>query len=143
MDNNVEQGSLGKLEQLEADVYRLFRENTDPSFSNYLRSVRDKLISQKYQIDLLRDDLDRNCRMYEERRKRAEEQNVQTQELQVRQEETMNRQADALEEQPVQYGRFSHSGMPAPAMPQRNPVYPAIPATSSIPYRAQKTEKNT
>ncbi len=58
---------LGKLEQLEADVARLSEEIRDPVFSGFLQGAKNKLITQKYQADLLREDLDRNLQRYRER----------------------------------------------------------------------------
>lgn len=146
MDNNMEQQSLGKLEQLEADVSRLVNENRDPAFSNYLRDVRNKLINQKYQIDLLREELDRNCRMFEARKEPAEElapANEAGNEVNVQEVATGR-------EQPMQYGRFSHReaqadaiGQQTPAVGRQTPVYRAVPAVTPAPGRTQGAKKNT
>ncbi|MCH5343586.1 MAG: DUF2339 domain-containing protein [Acetatifactor sp.] len=139
MDNKMEQRPLGKLEQLEADVSRLAKENNDPAFSNYLRDVRNKLINQKYQIDLLREDLDRNCRMLEERKGLAGElapTSETTNEAKVQ-------EAITGQEQPVQYGRFSHGGAPAAEMGQQAFVYQAVPVVSPTPSRTRVVKKNT
>lgn len=138
MDNTIQQQSFGKLEQLEADVYRLSREIDDPAFSNYLRDVRNKLINQKYQIDLLRDDLDRSCRMYEERKEREEELTAIEETSRTQEEAPVVNQA----EMPMQYGRFSHSEAPAPAISQEAPVYQAAPMVSPVPKRQQAAGKN-
>lgn len=55
----------GLLEELDDKVNRLLIETRDENFANYLRGFRQRLIQQKYQADLLAEELNRNCAIYD------------------------------------------------------------------------------
>lgn len=69
MDNFGER--KGKLENLDSRVNKLIAESRDIYFTEYLQKMRDRLIQQRYQVDLLQDELDRSYQMYLHRMKLA------------------------------------------------------------------------
>ncbi len=58
---------MGILEEMDERISRLIAESRDIQFTSYLRQMQSRLISQKYQADLLKDELDRNYQIYLQR----------------------------------------------------------------------------
>lgn len=63
----------GRLERLEDQVQQNLAESRDYLFSDYLCKMNQRIIEQKYQIDLLQDELDRNCRYYQQKQEQVQE----------------------------------------------------------------------
>lgn len=59
----------GKLECLEKEVQRLIAESEDYRFTEYLRKMSGRIHQQKYQADLLQEELQRSYGMYLQRKK--------------------------------------------------------------------------
>ena len=57
----------GVYERLRERVGRLKTESQDPFFTDYLRKFDQRLIQEKYQLDVLEMELEKSCRMYEQR----------------------------------------------------------------------------
>lgn len=62
----------GRLERLEEQVQNNLAQSRDYMFSDYLRKMNQRIIEQKYQIDLLQDELDRNCRQYQQKQEQMQ-----------------------------------------------------------------------
>ncbi|MCM1044502.1 MAG: hypothetical protein NC417_03230 [Candidatus Gastranaerophilales bacterium] len=160
MDKKEEQSALGKLEQLESDVARLMRESRDLRFSEYLKSVQGRLITQEYQADLLRDELERNYQIYkrlfagqEAASQTPADQNVeamvpkasvdQNEEPMRQEQQEQSEQLDRLEqpEQPRQSGNYVYQAVPvstvniAPAAGQQ-------PSVNQQPFLNQQPPVN-
>ncbi len=58
---------MGIIEELDSKVRSLMAESRDIYFTNYLRELQGRIINQKYQIDLLEDELDKNIKIYQQR----------------------------------------------------------------------------
>ena len=69
MEESTERKPMGVLEQLDADIARLSRETGDREFLEYLHNLKGRLIGQKYQADLLRDELDHRLRLWEKQQR--------------------------------------------------------------------------
>ncbi|MCM1385624.1 MAG: hypothetical protein NC243_13930, partial [Lachnoclostridium sp.] len=63
----AEKNSLGRIENLEYQIENLILESRDGEFTEYLKSLKNRLFASKYQVDLLQEELDGNCKRYEER----------------------------------------------------------------------------
>lgn len=57
----------GIYERLREKVGQLKAESRDPFFTEYLGKFDRRLIQEKYQLDLLEQELEKSCRMYEQR----------------------------------------------------------------------------
>ncbi|MDE6675081.1 MAG: hypothetical protein K2K19_09775, partial [Acetatifactor sp.] len=57
----------GIYERLKERAGRLKAESRDPFFTEYLGKFDQRLIQEKYQLDLLEQELENRCRMYEQR----------------------------------------------------------------------------
>lgn len=68
MNNQGNINSHGRLERLEAQVQELLQESKEPYFTEYLHKMKERMINQKYQVDLLQDELERNYRLYLKRK---------------------------------------------------------------------------
>ena len=64
----------GKLEQIEEQVHFLLTQSKDPAFTEYLQKLSQRVIQQKYQADLLQDELERSYQMYQTRQERVQAQ---------------------------------------------------------------------
>lgn len=62
----------GLLEDIEQRLKQLMEESKDPEYTEYLKKMTERLRYQKYQTDLLKDELDRSYRMYQDRIAKAE-----------------------------------------------------------------------
>lgn len=62
----------GRLERLEEQVQKNLAQSRDYMFSDYLRKMNQRIIEQKYQIDLLQNELDRNCRQYQQKQEQMQ-----------------------------------------------------------------------
>jgi len=62
----------GKLEALEAQTQKYLSEASDQMFTEYLIKLKERIRNQKYQVDLLQDELDRSYQMYLRRKELAE-----------------------------------------------------------------------
>lgn len=60
-------GSLGRIENMEYQIEGLISESRDREFTEYLNNLKNRLFASKYQVDLLQEELDANCKRYEER----------------------------------------------------------------------------
>lgn len=69
---NDEGSGKGRLERLEEQVQSNLAESNDYMFSDYLRKMNQRVIEQRHQIDLLQDELDRNCRAYQQKQSAQE-----------------------------------------------------------------------
>ena len=98
--------SGGCFEQLRERVEQLKRQSQDVFFTEYLQQLSQRLIQEKHQIDLLRDELDRNYVLYQ---RRAGEQGMA--------------QQPVAPVPPVQQAYFSGAIQPAPVLP---PTYAAV-----------------
>lgn len=58
---------MGVLEDLDIRVRRLMTESRDIYFTDYLKALQGRIINQKYQADLLSDELDKNYKVYQQR----------------------------------------------------------------------------
>ena len=120
----------GLLEELEDKVNRLLTETRDENFANYLRGFRQRLIQQKYQADLLAEELKRNCAIYE--RVNAVQYQPwgaggQPQAVQSQPVQPGMAQAQAVQPQPVQPGMAQAQAVqpqPVQQMVQSQPVQP-------------------
>lgn len=63
----------GKLERIEKQIRTLLLESKDRYFTEYLQKLSQRVLDQKYQADLLQDELDRSYQMYQNRMKLMEE----------------------------------------------------------------------
>lgn len=66
--------NIGLLEAMDKKVRSLMAESRDPYFTEYLQKFQKRLIQQKYQTDLLNEELERSCRIYQQRMKVMESQ---------------------------------------------------------------------
>ena len=90
----------GRLERLEAQVQQNLAETKDYMFSDYLRKMNQRIIEEKHRIDLLQDELDRNCRQYQQKQVQVQEP-VQVQEA-VQVQEPVQVQETVQVQEPVQ-----------------------------------------
>lgn len=67
-ENNVD-AKEGKLEKLEKQAKNLLMQSKDQFFTEYLQKLIQRIQNQKYQADLLQDELDRSYEMYLHRMK--------------------------------------------------------------------------
>lgn len=65
MDIREKDEARGKLESLEERVRLLLSQSQDREFTAYLQNFMQRVIQQKYQTDLLLDELERSLRMYQ------------------------------------------------------------------------------
>lgn len=61
----------GKLEVLEAQTEQYLAENPDRIFSEYLLHLKERIRNQKYQVDLMQEELDKARRMHQWRQEQA------------------------------------------------------------------------
>lgn len=78
MEQNRESGSQeslpqGRLERLEAQIKNHLEESRDFYFTEYLHKLMGRVHNEKYQIDLLQDELDRSFKLYLQRNSRQVE----------------------------------------------------------------------
>lgn len=57
--------TTGRIEQLEARVQGLMQTNIDPRLRAYLQDLTNRIARQKYQVDILEQELDRQCQLYQ------------------------------------------------------------------------------
>ena len=58
--NNLE----GKFETLSVQTEELLQQSEEKNFTEYLIKFKARLVNQKYQLDLLQDELDRSHQLY-------------------------------------------------------------------------------
>lgn len=63
----LENSSHGRIENLERQIEEFTTASQDREFTEYLQNLANRLRGQKYQVDLLQEELDANYRRYEER----------------------------------------------------------------------------
>ncbi len=98
-------GSFGRIENLEYQIEGLIVESRDREFTEYLKKLKDRLYASKYQVDLLQEELDANCKRYEERIQMW----TQAQEAQQVQEAQQIQQGQVQEPQQMQQGQMQES----------------------------------
>lgn len=69
---DIQNGTSGKLEDLEQKIKQLLDESGDRFFSEYLYELQRRVNSQKAQIDMLQNEFDRNYAIYVKRMQSAE-----------------------------------------------------------------------
>ncbi|MCM1536639.1 MAG: hypothetical protein NC126_12025 [Clostridium sp.] len=77
----AEKSSLGRIENLEYQIEGLILESRDSEFTDYLKNLKNRLCASKYQVDLLQEELDGNCKRYEERMRIQAQMPVQQEQL--------------------------------------------------------------
>lgn len=58
---------LGVYEELDSRIRQLMMDSKDPEYTDYLRKMYNRLIQQKYQVDLIKSELDRSYTLYVDR----------------------------------------------------------------------------
>lgn len=64
MEDTKKAVTEGKLEELERQVQSLLRTSEEKEFTDYLENLSQRIIQQKYQADLLQEELNRRHQMY-------------------------------------------------------------------------------
>lgn len=59
--------NIGLIEKLGERIRTLMAESQDPLYTEYLQKLQNRLIQQKYQVDLIASDLDRSYQLYQQR----------------------------------------------------------------------------
>lgn len=67
MEQQEERRNGGRLEHLEEEVARLTRESRDYYFTEYLQKLMGRVRDQKYQVDLLQNELEHSYQLYLQR----------------------------------------------------------------------------
>lgn len=128
--------AAGKLERLEKRVQQLLQESADDGFTEYLRQMRERIINQQYQADLLASELDRRVQMYQVNMQAAQaRQNIQPPVQPIQQSVQPPVQPTQQSVQPpVQ-------PVPQPTQPAPQPSQPMAGQgvfSSAVPYVAQE-----
>lgn len=80
----------GLFEETEQRLQNLMVESTDPEYTEYLKKLLNRLIQERYQVDLLKVELDRSYQMYQSRvQAKSEPMSVETESTTEAQAETM------------------------------------------------------
>lgn len=66
-NNNRDSLPQGRLERLETQIQEYLQESRDFYFTEYLHKLMSRVHNEKYHIDLLQDELDRNLKLYLQR----------------------------------------------------------------------------
>ncbi len=110
----------GIFEKLSAQAEKLLQQSKEKNFTEYLLKFRARLFNQKYQIDLLQDELDRSYQLYLNR--------IETQQ-DTEPSHTATPQMETI--QPQQYQRADQ--------PQQSPVQPLPPVQPAQPLQQPVT----
>ncbi|MBR1930143.1 MAG: hypothetical protein IJ833_01520, partial [Lachnospiraceae bacterium] len=89
---------MGKLEDLDKRVEVLLAESKDAFFIEYLKDLQNKIITQKYQADLLEIDFERAYKIYLQRNQQTTQMVHAPEQMDVAEQMDMPEQMDVAEQ---------------------------------------------
>lgn len=129
----------GIYERLKERVGRLKSESRDHFFSEYLGKFDQRLIQEKYQLDLLEMELEKSCRMYEQRMACVGAVPQEAVQAMPQSDVPATEQMPLRAEMPAVVQVSADTAVPAPAYV---PPQPMIPSPPYIPQPQSGPQKN-
>lgn len=123
MTNDGSGEKNGRLEQLEKRIQELLAAPQPPEFVRYLQALVERVRNQRYQIDLLGDELDRRERFYRDREQESSRNETETQQ-----------ESPAAEQISDITGQITDMPGESPVAPERSPVMPVQKEEKTAEY---------